>query len=348
MLCFSSVAVAVGVLAAGQLHAQSLDLKPGCWEVRTEIATTLNHSPQDEKALEAAAQKLPTLDEVMRNTLARMTPEQRAHVDVAQLREEIKGSLEGSRTVLEQELAAAKKPVQLRSASNFVRCSANLLSDLRIAAGDVQRTDALHFTATHRQTASSGSQTVTTLAKWISDATPHMPYSPAPTDLKGHRARGPHDVMWLDQYRVVAVIDGEKLTALEAFLVLNLPPRHYLAADVYKSGWRGVLQHNYMYWAIAYEFDPKMNPPPRDNALQGLFGSFNVGADNGASVDTRVGNYHYVGVDRDEWDREQRLWGVYLSRATTESEKQKLARQAWAKYKVDIVDPDFFAGRPQG
>ena len=77
-----------------------------------------------------------------------------------------------------------------------------------------------------------------------------------------------------------------------------------------------------------------------------MLSSFNTGSDDGAAVDTRVNNYHYVGTDRQEFDRERRLWSVYLSRGATESAKRSLAQQAQDKYKVSVVDPDFFTGQP--
>lgn len=336
--------LALAVLAAGPLHAQSPNLRPGCWDIRIEINTIINQAPQGEKAVDA--RKLPSVDELMQQTLARLTPQQRAHIDVAQLREEIARTLDASRKALEQAQAAARKPLVGRRVLNGVRCSANPLSDLRITAGDVKRSDPQHFEASHRQTAQAASATVTTVAKWISEATPHMPYSPAPTDLYGRKALGPHDVTWLDQNRIVAVIDGRRITALEAYLILNLPPRHILEPAVYQHGWTGVLQHNYMYWATAYELDPRKHLPPMDKAILGVFSPFNTGSDDDASVDTRVDNYHYVGTDRQEYDREQHLWGVYLSRAASQTAKEGLAQQAQDKYRVSVVDPDFFAGHP--
>lgn len=340
----TGVVPAAIVLALGYSHAQGAQIRPGCWDVRTDTNTIIIQPPQDAKTIEA--QRLPTLDQLMQQTLAHLTPEQRAHINVTELRQEVASSLEQMRKVIELSAAASKKPLVARHVGNAVLCMANPIEALRIPAGDVQSTDAEHFKATQRQTAPNASVTVVTVAKWVSEATPHMPYSPAPTDLDGRVAKGPHDVMWLDQNRIVAVIDGQRITALEAYLVLNLPPNHFLGPDVYERGWSGLLQHNYMYWAIADEVDPKKSRVSRDQRVLVMFSAFNTGSDDGAPVDTRVANYHYIGNDRQEFDREQQLWGVYLKRATTASGKQSLTQQAEDKYKVTVVDPDFFAGRP--
>jgi hypothetical protein len=347
MLRIGSAGLVGCVLAAGQLHAQGSGIRPGCWDLRVQIDTIAIHSPQDVQSVDA--QKLPSLDQLMQQTLSRLTPEQRAHIDEAQLRQEIAASLEASRKALEQAQALVRKPVVARSITNGVKCSPNPLGTVGIPASAVQHSDGEHFSAIQRQSQANGSVTVTTVGKWISEDAPHMPYSPAPTDLNGYRPKGPHDVMWLDQNRIVAVIDGQQLTALEAFLVLNLPPRHILDADVYKHGWSGVLQHNYMYWAVSNELDPTRTPAQRAKGILlvlGVFSGFNTGTDEGSPADTRVYGYHYVGQDRQEYDREQRYWNVYLSRAASASGKQSLVQQAQDKYRVNVVDPDFFAGRP--
>ena len=338
----STVGLVVSVLAASQLHAQNI--RPGCWDVRIQINTFMTQPPEAVKAINA--QKLPTVDQLMQQTLARLTPEQRAHINTAQLRQEIQASLDQSRRAMAQVRAAERKPVVAHRVVNAVRCSGNVLGDLRIAAGNLQRSDGEHFNAIQRQTAPNGSVTVTTVGKWVSEAAPHMPYSPPPTDLDGHRAVGPHAVMWLDENRIVAVIDGQRITALEAYLVLNLPPNHFLGPDAYQHGWPGLLQYDYAHWAVADALDPAKNGVQRDKRVLGMFSAFNTGSDDGAAVDTRVTNYHYIGNDRPEYAREQQLWDRYLSRAPTASGKQGLAQQALDKYRVSVVDPDFFAGHP--
>jgi hypothetical protein len=89
--------------------------------------------------------------------------------------QELRSSLEQSRKAIEQEKAAVRKPVTARRVSNVVRCSANPLSTLRIGARDAQVVDAQHLHATRRQMQPNGSVTVTTVDKWISEATAHMP-----------------------------------------------------------------------------------------------------------------------------------------------------------------------------
>jgi hypothetical protein len=342
----SGAGLAASVLAAGQLHAQGAAPKPGCWVERTETNVFIAQSPEAVQALENP--KLPSLDELMQQTLSRMTPEARAHIDQVELRKSLQATLDASRKALEQARAAASKPVTSRRIGNAVRCSANPLTTLRIAAGDAQLSDSEHFRATQRQTQGGSSVTVTTVGKWVSEASPHLPYSPAPTDLDGHQAKGPHDVTWLDENRIVAVIDGRQITALNAYLLLNLLPTGVLDAGVYKRGLSSVLQHSYMGWAVAEELDRTRSPAQKAKGvlglLPGVFSAFNVGADDGASVDQRIYDYHYVGNDRQEYAREQRLWGVYMSGATTEADKQKLAQQTLDRYRVSVVDSDFFSG----
>jgi hypothetical protein len=338
--------LAAGVLAASQLHAQGAGIRPGCWDVRVQTDTFIMQSPGAAEAI--GAQKLPSVDQVMQQTLARLTPEQRAHINQADLRKSIQDSLDQNQKAIAQAQAAARKPVVAHRLANGVKCSANPLGAMGIPANAVQHADAGHFNSVQRVSQANGTVTVTTVGKWISEDAPHMPFSPPPTDLNGRRPKGPHDVMWLDQNRIVAVIDGQQLTAVEAYLVINLSPNRVLDPDIYKRGWSSVLQHNYMYYTIANELDPTRSPAQRAKGIlliQGTFSAFNTGSDEGAPVDTRVSGYHYVGQDRQEYDREQRLWKVYLGRASSESGKQSLTQQAESKYKVSIVDPDFFAGQ---
>jgi hypothetical protein len=334
------------IFAAGQLHAQGAGIRPGCWDVRVRVDTIAIQSAQTVQTIDA--QKVPSLDEMMQQTLSRLTPDQRAHINEAQLRQEIAASLDAERKAIEKEKELVRKPVVGHRVSNGVRCSLHPLADMRIPAADVRSTDADHFNATQRQTAANGTVTVTTVGKWISEAAAHMPYSPAPTDLDGHTAKGPHAVMWLDQNRIVAVIDGQRITALVAYLVLHLAPGHMDDAGVDKHSWASVLQHEYMYWSVSNGAGPKTPAQKAQGILRvlGTFSASNTGSDEGDSVDTRVYDYHYLGNDSQEYVREQHLWDAYLSRATSASGRQALAQQAQDQYRITVVDPDFFAGQP--
>jgi hypothetical protein len=339
------VALAACVLAAGQLHAQGAGIKPGCWEVRVRVDTIAIQSAQTVQTIDA--QKVPSVDELMQQTLSHLTPDQRAHINEAQLRQQIVATVDAERKAIEKEKALVRKPVVGHRVSNGVRCSLHLLADMRIPAGDVRSTDADHFNATQRQTAPNGTVTVTTVGKWISEAAAHMPYSPAPTDLDGHTAKGPHAVMWLDQNRIVAVIDGQRITALVAYLVLHLAPG-ISDASVDKRSWASALQNDYMYWSVSNGAGPRTPAQKTQGILRvlGMFSASNTGSDDGDSVDTRVYNYRYLGNDSQEYTREKRLWDAYLSGATTASGKQALEQQAQNQYRITVVDPDFFAGQP--
>jgi hypothetical protein len=45
-----------------------------------------------------------------------------------------------------------------------------------------------------------------------------------------------------------------------------------------------------------------------------------------------------------EADRERILWDAYFDQAATQAERQALLSQIQEKYKLTVVDPDFFAG----
>ena len=67
---------------------QPLNLKAGCWEVRTVISTDVKNG-----ALAPSMPKAPTSDEALRQILAALTPEQRAAFDAATWKKNYEASM---------------------------------------------------------------------------------------------------------------------------------------------------------------------------------------------------------------------------------------------------------------
>jgi hypothetical protein len=194
----------------------------------------------------------------------------------------------------------------------------------------------------------SATQTESFVAKWVYDEGPHMPYANPPTDLNGVRARGAKAVIQFDPNRIVASFEGNYWTAWQIFRLCGIVPRETLRA--YSPRLDIAVQQAYVHRIIA---DQAVNQGlaeqetwkaqlQRENIpdafLQKVpenfweyFGKWAYDADSPDPDQVRL-----------EGIRQQILWSAYFSRAGSDAEKRALAQKLEQKYKITVVDPDFF------
>jgi hypothetical protein len=224
---------------------------------------------------------------------------------------------------------------------------------------DYQRMDAEHFTGTRREIRvdkdpkegpSTHSTIVTLKTKWISEAQAHMPYSPPNTDLDGVRARGAPAVTRLDPYRIVAVIDGKKFIAGFAFDFLSNTSADEI--DQFHTV-PALFQNTFLRYAVACRAQ-KLHLdllPPWKGQLADYGPLFLLDPDDDPLLFTRpfipteaqVAKY---GVEPLSLATNQQieniLWDAYFAQFRTPAEKQRELQALQQKYKVTVIDPDFF------
>lgn len=195
------------------------------------------------------------------------------------------------------------------------------------------------------------SQTTTTVAKWIGEGQPHLPHSPPPTALNGVRPMGPPLVTWLDRFRIVARFQGQPLTAKDAYIAINRA-----SSDTklkYEPDELALLQHillqlNVAADAVKLHLDLQEPWKHRLDDAGGVGIVFGPNAE-GISYDllmtdtypppeTSIAETTFLATE----PVERILWNAYFSQAHTEAEKQALLKKEEEKYKVTVVDPDFF------
>jgi hypothetical protein len=195
------------------------------------------------------------------------------------------------------------------------------------------------------------SQTTTTVAKWIGEGQPHMPHSPPPTALNGVRPMGPALVTWLDRFRIVARFEGQPLTAKDAYVAIN---RASLDTKLkYEPDEIALLQHillqlNVAADAVKLHLDLQEPWKHRVDAAGGVGIVFGPNAEGISYNLLMTDTYPPPETNLAETTFsetapvERILWNAYFSQAKTEAEKQALLRKEEEKYKVTVVDPDFF------
>jgi hypothetical protein len=182
-------------------------------------------------------------------------------------------------------------------------------------------------------------QTIEITGKWIGEAVPHLPSGI--TDIDGKTPRGPAAVAALDPYRVVAVIDGKQIVAgFAAKLIGRVPPS---PRNGYVGGLPQLLQQLYAQMGVATEAARERLDlvEPWRSKLQRL------GRDAGRDLSNAA---HYVGDPNvppsmvAQWqDTRMRIyWDAYLSRAPSWAERTQLLAKIQQKYRVKVIDPDFF------
>jgi hypothetical protein len=201
-------------------------------------------------------------------------------------------------------------------------------------------------------------ESTTFQAKWTGAVTPHMPYSPALTDLKGLVPKGPFAVATYDPYRIVAIINGEQFMAKQAYYEIN----RISAVGIRRYGpsLADRFENIYIHYEIAEDVLKlhldQQEPWKTQLANSGGVPNFlrraktqigQIGGD--FAVDTSSANH----ASTEETLRhdalaldpiEEIFWNAYFSQAKTEAGKQALLKTVREKYKLTVMDPDFFAG----
>lgn len=216
------------------------------------------------------------------------------------------------------------------------------------------RTDYENFTATMTNTqmmkpANAGPSTpevpvtnVTTwTGKWMGEMTPHMPHSVPLTGLNGEKFLGIDAVGTMDPYRIVAVIDGKQLTSSWAWAYFKQVFPHWEGDPPERLTRREELHRLYMHRTIADE--------ARQMGLdrkQPWEGQLKDGSWDAWWIDTEPDNYKANSLNQAIWQaeylREKILWNAYLSQASTPAAKKALEEKIQERFKVNVVDPDFF------
>lgn len=332
-----------------------LATKPGCWQIMThatfvglvvrsreEILAQM--TPQQRSAMAAQAGGAQMLDGIVRqlqdaDRLNQARGEKGS--DLAEVRcppttaqwRAIETSGFGSATC-SRTIQASDRRLHIRSV-----CPGTPQSQIE---SDVELTDPQHLTGSVRMTPDPSkpyAQVIEFKAKWLSEAAPHMPSGV--TDLNGRRPVGPGPIAGLDPYRIVAIIDGKPVVAGFAWgLATSVPSPERRAYD---SRLADLVQKVYSELAVgneAVKLGLLLQEPWRTK-LRRL--GFDAQHDFGAATDypgspnvppSLVGQYNDA--------LHRLLYDAYLSQATTDAERQALLRRIDRKYKLKVIDRDFF------
>jgi hypothetical protein len=190
--------------------------------------------------------------------------------------------------------------------------------------------------------------------KWMSESVPHMPLSPPPTDLDGTRPLGPQAVTAVDGFRVVAMAEGRQIIAAIAMNMLKNQSARMLK-EYGPNPWNQ-FQQLYLHWSVANDAMNMMlgiqEPWKSQLAAAGLHNLTpqTVRFSNWAWMNPFSESAGVMNPDTIQLEdaRERILWDAFFSRATVETEKQEMLRQTQQKYKVTLVDADFFTSPPGG
>jgi len=368
---------------------QPLDLKPGCWQVRTHSSTVTKESAAQQQAAKPSEKPhVMTMQEWKEEIMSKSTPEQRAQLTpemlkvyydsyVATMRaqqgEDLeKKSAEFGRSLLAKgasttELACTATPFIQQGQEIYGtlprECTRTMQKSGRemrarvtcpAKTTDYVRTDSENFAETV-QTGAAANQsnptagaawttTTTYVGKWIGEASSHMPHAVPATDLDGVRPKGPEAVAGLDPFRIVATIGGKQLVAAQALGLM-------------KSG--ELFQYPAELGEILRGQAPIVEGKPMTVArdLQQLYMHREVSDE---AVQMHLDKQHpwldqlqqkglIRGPGSPDWDpnaylaeRNGILWYAFFSQAKTPAEKQELMRREQEKYKLTVVDPDFF------
>jgi hypothetical protein len=375
--CLASLLFPVGLGAQAPTYSpqdvdsgkvQPLDLKPGCWQVRTVVV--MDMTGLYKQTLWAQIKAIQKMDN--------LTPEKRAQMVAGLEADERKAEKQSGKNVDDRTSIACTvapffdagreiygtvaqqcaKTVQVSGETRHIHIACPVVNGDQIT-DDYDRMDAGYFKgAREKVTASSetgpnGEHLTTTnawtwIGKWIGEAAPHKPNGFV--DVNGMKPKGPQAVASVDGFRIVAEVDGNKIIAQTAYIWLNKVPVRMIAS--YGPRLSVALQYIIMHEAIAGEAE-KLNLDSQEPWKSQLFqqggatrefrattGGLNSISDVG--LDDLVAQEQMVSEAFDA--REKILWNAYFSQAKTEAEKQALLQKVQEKYKLTVTDPDFFNG----
>jgi hypothetical protein len=218
-----------------------------------------------------------------------------------------------------------------------------------LLAADYQRLGARYFTGTQISTDGTATISMTFASKWTCESTPHLPHFPPPTDLDGKRALGPLAVAAIDGFRVVAMAEGHQVIAWVAYKMLTGQSPRMLKE--YGPNPLNQFEQVYLHWSVANEAMNMMlgvqDPWKTQLAAEGLHNltPSTVRLSISSWGNPYVESSGVLAPDSNKLEdaRQRILWDAYFSRAKSPAEKQDLLRQVQNKYKVTLVDPDFFS-----
>jgi hypothetical protein len=357
---------------------QPLDLKPGCWQVRTRVVAQGVYTQIAYRQL----QELQKVDNI--------TPQQRAQM-IAGVQATTKSAEEsaakGSQTTIRACTAipfieAGKeiygtlgklcdKTFQVAGEARHVHIRCPEANGDQIT-DDYDRIDSGNFKGVRHQV-TAGKEigpngehaTVTTdttwIGKWMGETSPHMPHVAPPTDLDGVTPVRPYPVAWMDPFRIVVVVDGKQIIAQQAYFMINrvtsAPPPEYHA----ELGLAALLQNIWLHYKIAGEAvmlhldaqEPWRHQLNDAGGIGVVFGpdyaffsegdfEYNMDPETSENESTTNAEHHAALSTQ---PIEKILWNAYFSRAKTDGERQALLHRAQEKYKITVIDPDFFDGQ---
>jgi hypothetical protein len=382
-----------GILSPGRARAQSqapapadvdsgkvqpLDLKPGCWQLRT--VAVMDMTGLYKHTLWAQIKAIQKMDN--------LTPEKRAQMVAGVEADEKKAETQSGKNVDDRTFVACTaapfadagkeiygtlakqcaKTVQVSGEARHIHIECPAANGDRMT-DDYDRMDAGYFKGAREsvtassETGPNGERLITTntwtwIGKWMGEASPHMPHVPPPADLNGVTPKRPFAVALLDPFRIVAVMEGNQLIARQAYFLINRvsspPPPEYHA----ELGLATLMQNIYLRYKIAVEavklhLDAQEPWKHQLNDLGGLgmiFGDDNIfsGFEYDMDRDT-ADNYSTTTMERHaaltSQPIEKLLWNAYFSQAKTQAEKEALLQRVQEKYKLTVIDPDFFDGQ---
>jgi len=338
----------------------SLDFKQGCWEVRvtTSISGLLTHMPDDFFKSAVPYAKPEDLAQTVAGLNAQVD-QQNAQLKKPHVGQGLACNASqdfmmwnlGSSVPLPNSHCTDSLHSTVRELQRLIKCTGEGGATTE-QKSEFTSADSEHFSGSIRLVTRSDAvreASYAWLGKWIGEAAPHMPHATPATDLEGIRPLGPRAVTALDPFRIVAKFEGQPWIAAIAIKMFGAVP----AATAKEYGRRldDVAQQIYLHVRVADEAVianlAKKDPWKSQLGAAGIFvtdihvARFNAWA---------YGGNPYDPIDRDgdqrnaEAARERILWDAYFSQASTPAEKQALMKKVREKYKMTVVDPDFYAG----
>jgi hypothetical protein len=338
-----------------------LDVKPGCWQLRVHVSSSSGVKPQ-------------SVEEIRKEWMDRMTPEQRKSYTPEVWNQMFEGIREGQIKSAEQmgkgsDALNAQCPLTSALMNGLettsfgdAQCNRSIHANGQVLhmettcpgrggkgdgkyVADFQLVNAQTFKGAIRSTpdvSNPATETTEFTGKWISEAAPHMPSGV--TDIYGRRPLGPQAVAGLDPYRIVAIMDGKQIVAGFAWAWMSrVPPSE---GNGYQDRLPELLQQLYSQLVIADEavkLGLTLEEPWRSQLKK-------LGHNAGHAFDAVT---NYPGDPNvppslvAQWDdaRKHIFWSAYLSQASTDEGKQALLRKIKERFKIKVVDPDFFNGQ---